>query len=194
MRSPCSKPTFWASKPEPLIVRIGNQLLDAYTKAVNPDMPESIAKFTTLMQTLRTDARNKLLRDSSELAGQVAVFCHMLLTLKACNEAEPGNGHDAKAAEWKDSSKPRHRRRPRSDRRDPRAPSESQVQSGLHQRNRPWRTRQGRFNRGWIAVIEQGSAAHAASARDWTDRLVLWWRRAAEMHCVEFPKVWPHRD
>ena len=148
MRSPRSKPAYGASKWEPSIDWVGSQLLDAYTTAVNPDMPESIAKFTTLMQELRTDARDKLLRDSSELAGQVAVFCHMLLTLKACNEAEPGNGHDAKAAEWKDSSKPRHRRRPRSDRRDRRAPSELQVQSGLHQRNRPWRTRQGRFNRG----------------------------------------------
>ena len=86
---PLLEEAYIASKREPSITWVGQQLLDAYTKAADPTKPESIARVTTLMRVMLADKRTTLPTDSPQLAGQLALVSQTLLTLKAWDEAEP---------------------------------------------------------------------------------------------------------
>ena len=86
---PLLEEAYMASKREPSIAFVGQQLLNAYAKAADPTKPESIVRVATLMREMLADARVTLPNDRPQLAGQLATFSQTLLTLKAWDEAEP---------------------------------------------------------------------------------------------------------
>ncbi len=72
-----------AAKKHPMLRWVGSELLDAYTRAGKS------AEAGRLVVELLADIREKLTKDSPQLAGQLALFGLSLLQAKAFTEAEP---------------------------------------------------------------------------------------------------------
>jgi len=86
---PLLEKAYQASKHEPSMAWVGEQLFDTYIKAADPAKPEATTKALTLAQELIATARAGLPKDSPELAGQLASISQSLLALQRWDEAEP---------------------------------------------------------------------------------------------------------
>jgi tetratricopeptide (TPR) repeat protein len=86
---PLLEEAYRASQQQPSIAWVANSLLDAYAKAADPARPESIARFTALVQEVLSDIRAKRPENSPELGRHLFMSGQTLFKLKAWAEAEP---------------------------------------------------------------------------------------------------------